>query len=115
MQGCVTHESCPLDMKFDSLYVMCRDGWEVDCGSRPCDDSSHCPSSPTTDSCIPPNQVDCADLGPGIFPDQENCRYCRCCSAAGSISSTAGTTGTAPTATPSLTTSSVGTTARGTP
>ena len=77
-QGCVTHETCPAGQRFDSLYSYCHSAQDVDCGGRPCNDPAHCPSSTSTTQepdCLPPDQVvDCSNLGPGIFPDQNNCR-----------------------------------------
>merc|ERR1719219_2637927 len=83
-QGCVTHQTCPAGQKFDSLYSFCNSAQEVDCAGRPCEDPAHCPSSYTTTpgpDCLPPGQeVDCGQLGPGIFPDINNCRYYWHCS-----------------------------------
>ena len=77
-QGCVTHETCPAGQKFDSLYSFCNSAQDVDCRGRPCDDPAHCPSISSTTpgpDCLPPDQmVDCSQLGPGIFPDLNNCR-----------------------------------------
>ena len=74
--GCVTHETCPEGTRFDSLYSFCNTAEAVDCGGRPCDDLAHCPSVTTQGpDCLPPDQqVDCKDLGPGLFPDENNCR-----------------------------------------
>merc|ERR1711936_869831 len=49
--GCVTHETCPGDFKYDTLYGFCNYPSDVDCGSRPCPDGDvHCPPplTPTT-------------------------------------------------------------------
>ena len=74
-QGCVSHETCPPATAFDSLYSFCRAAEEVECGDRPCEDPGHCPSHTTHPDCLPPDQqVHCRDLGPGLFPDDNNCR-----------------------------------------
>ena len=76
-EGCVSHETCPAGQRFSSLYSYCNWSEEVDCDGRPCDDPAHCPSTSTSteEPCLPPDQVvDCSQLGPGIFPDHNNCR-----------------------------------------
>merc|ERR1711970_153305 len=78
--GCVTHQECEKDFKFDVDMAWCTFPGDVDCGDRPCNDLTHCPPPPTTTTptpdCTPEEQWhDCADSGAGYFPDEYNCRY----------------------------------------
>merc|ERR1711936_959921 len=42
--GCVTHETCPDNFKYDTLYGFCNYPSDVECGDRPCPDGNvHCP------------------------------------------------------------------------
>ena len=79
--GCVTHETCPDDFKFDPLYSWCNYPRDVDCGDRPCNDPVHCPPDITTTTkepdCTPEDQIiDCMadEYGPGYYADEYNCR-----------------------------------------
>jgi len=82
--GCVTHQVCEDDFKFDVAYSWCTFPYDVDCGDRPCDDSTHCPPPTTTTTeepdCTPADQViDCQETGAGYFADEYNCRrYWHC-------------------------------------
>merc|ERR1711872_993993 len=45
--GCVTHEMCELNYKYDDRYAWCTHPEYVVCGDRPCDDPQHCPCATT--------------------------------------------------------------------
>jgi len=83
-QGCVTHETCEKDYKYDDAYHWCTYPHDVDCGDRPCEDAHHCPAPTTipttTEDCSPPEQkINCTATGPGYWPDEFNCRkYWNC-------------------------------------
>merc|ERR1712183_379474 len=85
--GCVTHQECEKDFKFDVDMEWCTYPTDVDCRARPCDDLTHCPGPLTTTTgapdCTPEEQWhDCADSGAGYFPDEYNCRaYWHCANA----------------------------------
>eukprot|EP00092_Neocalanus_flemingeri_P028293 GFUD01030724.1.p1 GENE.GFUD01030724.1~~GFUD01030724.1.p1 ORF type:complete len:369 (-),score=85.95 GFUD01030724.1:162-1247(-) len=82
--GCVTHQTCQDDYKFDEAYSWCTFPYDVECGDRPCDDSTHCPAPTTTTTpkpdCTPEDQIiDCQEAGAGYFADEYNCRkYWHC-------------------------------------
>merc|ERR1711868_182739 len=82
--GCVTHETCEEDYKYDDRFQWCTYPHDVDCGDRPCDDPQHCPAPTTipttTEDCSPPEQkINCTETGPGYWPDMNNCRkYWHC-------------------------------------
>ena len=82
--GCVTHQECQDDNKFDPKYSWCTFPHDVDCGNRPCNDAKHCPAPVTTTTeepdCSPSDQIiDCMETGAGYFPDEFNCRkYWHC-------------------------------------
>jgi len=82
--GCVTHEECEGNYKYDALFSWCTYPNDVDCEDRPCNDETHCPEPPTTTTekpdCSPPEQwVDCTETGAGWFQDEYNCRaYWHC-------------------------------------
>ena len=69
--------------RFDDRHNWCDYGYDVDCGSRPCDDVAHCSTRPPTTTpepdCTPPEQeIDCTGLK-GYVPDPYNCRrYWQC-------------------------------------
>ena len=82
--GCVTHQTCPDDNKYDPQYFWCTFPDDVDCGDRPCDDAVHCPAPKTTTTeepdCTPEDQIiDCLEMGAGYYTDEYNCRkYWHC-------------------------------------
>ena len=66
--GCVTHETCEEDYKYDDRFQWCTYPHDVDCGDRPCDDPHHCPAPTTipttTEDCSPPEQkINCTETG----------------------------------------------------
>jgi len=81
--SCVTHETCEDGERYDDRHNWCDYGYDVDCGSRPCDDVAHCSTRPPTTTpepdCTPPEQeIDCTGLK-GYVPDPYNCRrYWQC-------------------------------------
>merc|ERR1712179_762729 len=44
--GCVEHQACEEDYKFEVKYEWCTYPEDVDCGDRPCNDDLHCPAPP---------------------------------------------------------------------
>ena len=82
-EGCVTHQTCQDDFKYDDRYNWCTFPYDVDCGSRPCNDPTHCPppttAATTTQDCSSTPPIDCEVTGDGYFADEYNCRkYWNC-------------------------------------
>ena len=83
--GCAILKTCERDFLFDSFYGYCNYPFDVNCGTRPCENQGHCftttkrPTTTTTADCG--HWAECSELGEGdgYFPDPYNCRkYWHC-------------------------------------
>ena len=58
--------------------MWCTYPYDVDCGSRPCNDPTHCPpittAATTTQDCSDTPRIDCEESGYGYKADEFNCR-----------------------------------------
>lgn len=74
--GCVTHEMCQLNYKYDDRYAWCTYPWDVECGDRPCFDPQHCPGCATT---FPDGSTCDGDANDETQADPDNCwKFYKC-------------------------------------
>merc|ERR1711973_311670 len=74
--GCVTHEMCELNYKYDDRYAWCTYPWDVECGDRPCVDPQHCPGCATT---FPDGSTCDGDANKETQADPDNCwKFYKC-------------------------------------